>query len=141
MREHWARRQRVDYLIVDEAQFLTVGQVEQLVALVDDSHVDVYAFGLATDFRSRLFPGSGRLFELADVITALQVEALCWCGRLAQFNARVRGETVLTEGEQVLIADTEAGAAELRYQVLCRRHYRSGDLGSGRSDPEQLRLT
>lgn len=148
VREHWSRGERVDYLIVDEAQFLTAEQVEQLVALVDDSHVDVYAFGLATDFRSVLFPGSRRLFELADVISALQVEVLCWCGRPGQFNARVRGDKVLTQGQQVLIADTapsttdpHAGAADLRYQVLCRRHYRGRDLGPGRSGPEQLRLT
>ena len=66
MRDRWAGGQRVDYLIVDEAQFLTAAQVDQLAELVDESHVDVYAFGLTTDFRARLFPGTQRLLEVAD---------------------------------------------------------------------------
>ncbi len=146
LRNEWAAGRRVDYLIVDEAQFLTAEQVEQLVGLVDGSHVDVYAFGLATDFRSRLFPGSQRLFELADTITALQVEVLCWCGRSGAFNGRVTDGALVTEGEQVLIADTAADIqggrqAETRYQVLCRRHYRDRDLGPAPGDPDQLALT
>jgi thymidine kinase len=61
VRDHWAAGHRVDYLIVDEAQFLTAAQVDQLAELVGESHVDVYAFGLTTDFRVRLFPGTQRL--------------------------------------------------------------------------------
>ncbi|MBA3523843.1 MAG: thymidine kinase [Geodermatophilaceae bacterium] len=140
VREQWAAGHRVDYLIVDEAQFLTAAQVEQLVDLVDVAGVDVYAFGLATDFRSRLFPGSQRLLELADVISALQVEVLCWCGGRGGFNGRVVGGWLVTEGEQVLIADTDGGA-ETRYQVLCRMHYRGGDLGPSPAGPEQLPLS
>jgi len=132
VREHWARGQRVDYLVVDEAQFLTPVHVEQLADLVDESHVDVYAFGLASDFRSRLFPGARRLFELADEVTAVQVEVLCWCGRAGRLNARVHQGGLVREGDTVLVADTgtpaEAGSP-VRYQVLCRRHYRAGDLG------------
>ena len=140
VRRQWAAGQRVDYLIVDEAQFLSPEQVEQLVDLVDDSHVDVYAFGLATDFRSRLFPGSQRLFELADTVVALQVEVLCWCGRPGGFNGRVVGGALVREGEQVVIADT-ATSAETRYQVLCRRHYRGGELGPSRPEEPQLPLS
>jgi thymidine kinase len=76
VREHWARGVRVDYLIVDEAQFLSPTQVDQLAELADDSPIDVYVFGPATDFRSTLFPGSARLFELADELHAIQVEVL-----------------------------------------------------------------
>lgn len=140
VRAQWAAGHRVDYLIVDEAQFLTAAQVEQLVDLVDVAGVDVYAFGLVTDFRSRLFPGSQRLLELADVISALQVEVLCWCGGRGGFNGRVVRGYLVTEGEQVLIADT-ADDAETRYQVLCRRHYRAGDLGPSPAGPEQLPLS
>ena len=80
VRISWAAGRRVDYLIVDEAQFFTPVQIDQLARLADDVAVDVYAFGIATDFRGRLFPGSTRLFELADEVLLLQVEVLCWCG-------------------------------------------------------------
>jgi len=119
---------RVDYLICDEACFYTVAHVEQLADLVDLHHVDVFAFGLATDFRTELFPASRRLFELADEVAKLQVEVLCWCGREGHFNARIVGGVVAREGEQVVIGDTDA-TDDVRYQVLCRRHHRRGDLG------------
>ncbi|EWM09727.1 LOW QUALITY PROTEIN: thymidine kinase, partial [Kutzneria sp. 744] len=80
VRSRWASGQRVDYLVVDEAQFLSSEQVEQLAELADEAQVDVYCFGIATDFRSRLFPGARRLFELADELHPVQVEVLCWCG-------------------------------------------------------------
>jgi thymidine kinase len=128
VRERWAAGERLDYMICDEACFYTVAQVEQMVDLVDKHDVDVFAFGLATDFRAELFPASRRLFELADEVNRLQVEVLCWCGRLGQLNARIVGGVVAREGEQVVIGDTAADA-EVRYQVLCRRHHRSGDLG------------
>ena len=117
----------VDYLICDEASFYTVAQVEQLAELVDTAGIDVYAFGLATDFRSELFPAARRLFELADEVERLQVEVLCWCGRPGLLNARVIDGVVVREGEQVLIGDTVGDG--MHYQVLCRRHYRSGELG------------
>ncbi len=131
VRRSWAAGNRVDYLIVDEAQFFTPEQVEQLAQLADDAQVDVYAFGIATDFRGRMFPGSARLFELADEAVPLQVEVLCWCGRPGRFNARVVDGEVATEGAQVVVADTDPAVTSdtVRYQVLCRRHHRSGDLG------------
>lgn len=129
VRACWAEGRRVDYVIVDEAQFFTPAQIEQLTQLADDVQVDVYAFGIATDFRGRMFPGSTRLFELADEAIPLQVEVLCWCGRPARFNARVVDGVVAREGAQVVVADTAAGTGEVRYQVLCRAHHRSGDLG------------
>lgn len=125
----WAVGRRVDYLIVDEAQFFTPAQIDQLAQLADDVQVDVYAFGIATDFLGRLFPGSTRLFELADEVLPLQVEVLCWCGGPGRFNARVVDGAVATSGEQVVVADTALDEAQVRYQVLCRRHHRSGDLG------------
>jgi len=129
VRQRWAAGERLDYVICDEACFYTVAQVEQMADLVDVHDVDVFAFGLATDFRAELFPASRRLFELADEVSRLQVEVLCWCGRLGQLNARVVDGVVAREGEQVVIGDTGSGTADVRYQVLCRRHYRSGDLG------------
>ncbi|NUT90492.1 MAG: thymidine kinase [Saccharothrix sp.] len=141
VRTHWSQGTRVDYLIVDEAQFLHPTQVDQLAELADDAQLDVYCFGLATDFRSTLFPGSARLFELADELNAIQVEVLCWCGHPGRFNARVHDGDVVRAGDTVLVADTAATTEEVRYQVLCRRHYRTGDLGPTAVDSRQLSLT
>ncbi|RCG29533.1 thymidine kinase [Sphaerisporangium album] len=124
-----AARDGIDYLICDEACFYTVEQIEQLADLVDDHGVDVYAFGLASDFRSRMFPAARRLFELADEVVRLQVEVLCWCGRQGRLNARVADGVMVRTGEQVVIADTDG--SQVHYRVLCRRHYRNGDLGTG----------
>ncbi|GAB2837977.1 thymidine kinase [Lentzea nigeriaca] len=157
VRAEWAEGRRVDYLIVDEAQFLTPEQVEQLAELADDVQVDVYCFGLATDFRGELFPGSRRLFELADELKAIQVEVLCWCGVPGRFNARVRAGRVIRAGDTVLVADTVSDTEQhrsgtesngvtdttettVRYQVLCRRHFRLGDLGPDVAQSGQLRL-
>lgn len=118
---------RIDYLICDEACFYTVEQIEQLADLVDEYGIDVYAFGLASDFRSVMFPAAQRLFELADEVSRLQVEVLCWCGRPGHLNGRIEGGVLVRTGEQVVIGDTDA--APVRYQVLCRRHHRSGVLG------------
>ena len=118
--------ERVDYLICDEAQFYSEAQVEQLAAVVDELAVDVYAFGIMTDFRTRLFPGSARLVELADRVQVLQVEALCWCGSRAIHNARTLNGEMVVEGDQVVVGDTSTeNTSEVAYEVLCRRHYRS----------------
>lgn len=117
--------QRLDYVIADEAQFFTIVQVEDLGRIVDDLGLDVYAFGILTDFRTLLFPGSARLVELADRLTPLQVEALCWCGQRATHNARTVAGTMVVEGEQVVVSDVD-GSAEVGYEVLCRKHHRAG---------------
>ncbi|SFF46624.1 thymidine kinase [Blastococcus tunisiensis] len=148
VRDRWAGGSRVDYLIADEAQFLTGPQVDQLAGLVDDWHVDVYAFGLTTDFRTRLFPGTQRLLELADDVQRVQVEVLCWCGLPGLLNARVVDGAMVRSGETVVVADTvPAGlpgqptdSPVVRYQVLCRRHYVRGELGPTPAGPGQLAL-
>lgn len=120
---------RVDYLICDEAQFYSALQVEQLARLVDEMDVDVFAFGITSDFRTRLFPGSQRLIELADKVQVLQVEALCWCGRRATQNARTLDGIMVVEGEQVMVGDVASSddarepAGVVGYETLCRRHY------------------
>lgn len=119
-----SRGGRVDYVIVDEAQFLAPDQIDQLARVVDDLKLDVFAFGITTDFRTKLFPGSQRLIELADRIEALQVEALCWCGARATHNARTVGGVMVVEGEQVVVGDVDRPATEIGYEVLCRRHHR-----------------
>jgi thymidine kinase len=149
VRGRWAEGERVDYLIVDEAQFLSEGQVDQLAELVDESHVDVYAFGLTTDFRARLFPGTQRLLEVADDVQRIQVEVLCWCGLPGLLNGRVVDGVMVRSGETVVVADTapaelpggdRSSARAVRYQVLCRRHYVRGELGPTAAGPGQLAL-
>jgi thymidine kinase len=98
----------IDYVICDEAQFLTAQQAEQLASVVDELGLDVFAFGITTDFRTRLFPGSQRLIELADRIQVLQVETLCWCGARATHNARTVNGVMVLEGEQVAVGDVGA---------------------------------
>ncbi len=113
---------RCDYLICDEAQFYTAEQVDQLARIVDDLGVDVFCFGILTDFRTRMFPGSARLVELADRVQVLQVEALCWCGAKATHNARTVNGEMVVEGEQVVVGDTFS-ADVVAYEVLCRPHH------------------
>jgi len=123
----------LDFLVCDEVQFYGDAQIEQLAAVVDELDADVFAFGLLTDFRGRLFDGTRRMLELADEHVPLSVEARCWCGRRATHNARlVNGEMTL-EGETVVIGDTEPSATHLfgdvvTYELLCRQHYLAGQL-------------
>jgi thymidine kinase len=113
---------RIDYIICDEAQFYQPAQIEGLAKIVDGLGIDVFAFGILADFRTKLFPGSARLVELADRVNTLQVEALCWCGSRATHNARTLGGVMVTEGEQVVVGDVAPGS-EIAYEVLCRRHH------------------
>jgi len=120
---------RVDYLICDEAQFYLPQQIDQLARIVDELQIDVFAFGILSDFRTELFPGSRRLVELADRTLVLQVEALCWCGKRATHNARTENGEMVTEGDVIVVGDVEDAdhdgahdkAAEVAYEVLCRR--------------------
>ncbi|MFG2786633.1 thymidine kinase [Streptomyces sp. NPDC048419] len=121
--DHLSQRGRADYVIADEAQFLAPEQIDQLARVVDDLGLDVYAFGITTDFRTKLFPGSQRLIELADRVEVLQVEALCWCGARATHNARTIGGAMVVEGAQVVVGDVNQ-PEDIGYEVLCRRHHR-----------------
>lgn len=118
---------RIDYFVCDEAQFYTSDQIDQLGKITDELSIDVFAFGIMTDFRTRLFPGSLRLVELADRVHTLQVEALCWCGERATHNARTEDGVMVTEGEVIVVGDVEdvdRPTPTVGYEVLCRRHHR-----------------
>jgi len=121
---------RIDYLICDEAQFYTRDQIDQLAKIVDELQIDVFAFGILTDFRTQLFEGSARLVELADRMNVLQVEALCWCGKRATHNARTENGAMVVEGEVIVVGDVDAideppaGPDNVAYEVLCRQHHR-----------------
>lgn len=125
------------YLVCDEAQFYTEAQCDQLARVVDDLGVDVFAFGLITDFRGLLFDGTKRLLEVADERVPMQVEARCWCGARATHNARLVNGRITYTGETVVVGDTGGGDLEqplfgdsVRYELLCRRHYAAGEIGS-----------
>jgi thymidine kinase len=126
-----AERGRLDFVVCDEAQFFTPAQVEQLAGAADDLDVDVYALGLLTDFRGRLFPGTARLLELADERDELRVEARCWCGRPATQNARLVDGVQVYDGDVVVLGDI-GGEETVTYELLCRRHWREG-----RASPDQ----
>ena len=123
------------YMVCDEVQFYTAAQCDQLARAVDDLGVDVFAFGLITDFRGELFAGTKRLLEVADERVPMQVEARCWCGARASHNARVVNGEITYVGETIVVGDTEEPGAQplfgdvVRYELLCRRHYGSGELG------------
>ena len=100
--ELYTRRDHPDVVITDECQFFTPQQIDQLRRLVDEQDLPVLCFGLRTDFLTHLFPGSLRLFELADSIT--EIKTICACGSKATVNARIDGNGhVVTKGEQVFL--------------------------------------
>jgi Thymidine kinase len=113
---------RIDYLVCDEAQFYRSEHIDQLARIVDELQIDVFCFGILTDFRTQLFPASRRLVELCDRMEILQVRPRCWCGEPATHNARTVDGVMVTEGTQVVVGDTDSG--QVSYQVLCRRHHR-----------------
>ena len=108
-------------IIVDEAQFLKKEQVQRLVDIVDGYNIPVICYGLRTDFRGELFEGSRELLCWADTIE--EIKTICWCGRKATFNARVHNGKIVREGEQILLGGNST------YISLCRRHWKSGELG------------
>lgn len=114
--------ERIDFIICDEAQFYSPEHIEQLARIVDGLSIDVFCFGILSDFRTKLFPGSARLVELADRTLTLQVEALCWCGERATHNARTVNGVMVTEGEQIVVGDITKDQ-QVSYEVLCRRHH------------------
>ena len=109
-------RRKLDCLLVDEAQFLTRDHVLQLCRIADEVGIPVLCYGLRTDFRGQLFPGSAALLALADAL--IELKAVCECGRKATMNLRVDAE-----GHAVAAgAQTEIGGND-RYIALCRRHF------------------
>ena len=107
----------VDVIIADECQFFEKEQIDALRTIVDEKSIPVLAFGLRTDFRTELFEGSKRLFELADSIS--EIKTICACGRKATVNARVdKDGNVLTEGTQLFLGGNES------YIATCHRCYR-----------------
>ena len=113
------RARRSDVIIVDECQFLTEKQIDQLRAIVDEHNIPVMCFGLRTDFQTRLFPGSRRLMEVADTIQ--EIKTICDCGAKATVNARIDGTGhIVTEGAQVVLGGNDS------YIAMCHKCYVKG---------------
>lgn len=115
---------RVDFVVCDETQFYTPAHIDQLARIADELGIEVFCFGILSDFRTELFPASRRLVELCDRMEMAQVRPRCWCGAVATHNARIVGGVMVVEGDQVVVGDTGAPDAEVSYQVLCRKHHR-----------------
>lgn len=104
------------WILIDECQFLTEKQVDELGAIADNFGINVLCYGLRTDFRTQLFPGSKRLFEIADSFE--EIKSSCYCNSKTIFNARINKDgEIVTDGEQI-----EVGGDD-RYVSLCRRCY------------------
>ena len=104
------------WILCDESQFLTEAQVDQLAAIVDNQDIDIMCYGLRNDFTGHLFPGSKRLFELADNIEEMKLS--CACGRKAIINARFDEDgEIITNGEQIKIGGNDM------YKPMCRKCY------------------
>ena len=112
------RQGKCNVIIVDECQFLTPHQIDQLRAIVNDYNIPVLCFGLRTDFQTKLFPGSRRLMELADCIE--EIKTMCDCGQKATVNARINDGYIVTEGAQVVLGGNDS------YIAMCHRCYIRG---------------
>ena len=110
---------QVDVIIVDECQFFTSRQIDQLREIVDAYNLPVMCFGLRTDFQTKLFPGSRRLMEVADSI--LEIKTICDCGAKATVNARIDEDGhIVTEGAQVVLGGNDS------YIAMCHKCYTRG---------------
>ena len=110
---------RADVIITDECQFFAPANIDQLRRIVDELNVPVLCFGLRTDFLTKLFPGSMRLFELADSIS--EIKTICSCGKKASVNARIdENGNIVTEGSQVMLGGNDS------YVAMCHRCYKKG---------------
>ena len=104
------------WVLIDECQFLTEDQVDELAAVADNFGINILCYGLRTDFRTQLFPGSNRLFEIADSFE--EIKSSCYCNSKTIFNARINNNgEIVTDGEQI-----EVGGDD-RYVSLCRKCY------------------
>ena len=112
------KARRSDVIIVDECQFLTEKQIDQLRTIVDEHNIPVMCFGLRTDFQTHLFPGSRRLMEIADTIQ--EIKTICDCGAKATVNARINDGYIVTEGAQVVLGGNDS------YIAMCHKCYVRG---------------
>lgn len=114
----------ISYVILDEANFITQKQAEQLSDIVDFLDIDVLAYGLLSNFKTYMFEGTKRLIELQDDISELSVKSLCHCGKKANFNSRIVNNELVKDGEEILLDTKDGKMTEVKYIPLCRKCYK-----------------
>lgn len=109
-----ASKGKIDVIISDESQFFTPEQIDELRSIVDEKDIPVICYGLRTDFRTKFFPGSMRLMELADSLT--EIKTVCACGAKAMVNARIdENGKIITHGSQVFLGGNDS------YKAMCHK--------------------
>lgn len=121
---------RLDWVLIDEAQFLTEAQINDLAGLVDSYHISIICYGLRTDSMTHLFEGSKRLFEIADTIE--EIKSTCSCGRKTIVNARID-----SDGEIVIGGNQIEVGGEDKYLSMCRKCYFDKIFGNNTGIDEQ----
>jgi len=112
----------IQYIIIDEANFLTKKQVDELASIVDTYNINILAYGLMTNFKGELFEGSKRLVEIADKIENIYVRSRCICGKTALFNARFENGKFCDDGKEFVIDENKYGnVSTVEYRPLCRK--------------------
>ena len=114
--DHLERIYQVDTILIDEIQFLSSKQIEELWRITKELNIQVIGYGLRANFQGKLFEGSKRLFELADEIRELPIIPLCQCGEMAKFNARKEKGQYTIKGEECVIKDSKQ---DITYIPLC----------------------
>lgn len=109
-----------DVILIDEVQFLTEKQIDELWMIAKKSNIQVIGFGLKTNFKGKLFEGSKRLLELADDISEMPIIPLCKCGEKARFNARIEDGKYTLDGEECVIDESDD---RFDYESLCGECY------------------
>jgi len=110
------KKQGISCVLIDESQFLSREQVKQLAIAVDDLDIPVLCYGIRTDFRGELFPGSQHLLAWADNL--IELKTICHCGSKATMVVRTDEEgNIINDGDQVVIGGND------RYQSMCRKHF------------------
>ncbi len=117
-------KNKIACILIDEIQFFSIEQIQQLSDVVDYLKVPVICYGLRTDYRGQLFPASGYLLGIADTLEELKT--ICHCGRKAIFNMLIRNGVTIKEGNAVVVDDDELKAQDTRYMSVCRLHWKEG---------------
>ncbi|WP_368263256.1 thymidine kinase [Clostridium disporicum] len=117
-------KEKLSYIILDESNFISREQADQLSDVVDFLDIDVLAYGLLTDFKTALFEGTARLIELQDELAEISVKSICHCGEKANFNARIVNGEIVKEGEQIVLDLKDGKEHEVKYVPLCRKCFK-----------------
>ena len=110
----------VRYIFIDEVQFFSIDQVNELPYLADHCNIEIIAYGLLTTYKGSLFPATQRLLEVSDRIVQMRNGVRCWCGSRATHNALFKGGKGVSSGETEIVDNDEL---VIDYQVMCRRHF------------------